>query len=54
MTNSEVIYQTSYSMLIDIDGNKSSTVAVRCGLPQGSILGPLLYLIYANDIGNSC
>ena len=47
-------YLSERQQFVEIDGIRSSLSPIRIGVPQGSILGPLLYLIYVNDIGNSC
>jgi hypothetical protein len=43
---------TQREQQVTIEGDKSSTAKVTYGVPQGTVLGPLMFLICINDIGN--
>ncbi len=47
-------YLRNRSHFVEIDGFASKLLPVRSGVPQGSVLGPLLFLVYVNDIPSLC
>ena len=46
-------YLSNRSQYVYMNSGTSTKLNINCGVPQGSILGPLLFLIFVNDIVNS-